>query len=320
MPRHPSQPMPLKYWSAAGLVVTYWCNARCASCYVNCSPEDSGWMDLGDALTWWESLQSASPHGCRIHLTGGEPFGDWPRLAEIARRAHDQNLGPLEMVETNAFWATDDALCRDRLKVLDDAGMERIKISADPYHQQYVPIERPRRLARVAAEVLGGERADGTALMAGPSSSYPTTRVDNRGSRCPIWPIRPAESRCSGPSTCMSTRRGWSCPAYVRGSFWGRSLPAVGLWRSSGRIFTSSTCVGPCWLRWSRPVRWACWIGAGKSVIGPGTPTRASASCAGTCVLHWCELGGSRMNWARQRGTGWAGRLQTGRQSRVGRQ
>ncbi len=115
-------------------------------------------MDVDDALTWWESLQSACPHGCRIHLTGGEPFGDWTRLAEIARRAHDQNLGPLEMVETNAYWATDDAVCRDRLRVLDAAGMERIKISADPYHQQYVEIDRPRRLARVAAEVLGGDR------------------------------------------------------------------------------------------------------------------------------------------------------------------
>ena len=34
----------------------------------------------------------------------------------------------------------------------------RLTISADPYHQQFIPIERPRRLARVAAEVLGAAR------------------------------------------------------------------------------------------------------------------------------------------------------------------
>ena len=33
------QPMPVKYWSFAGLMLTYWCNARCASCYLRCGPE-----------------------------------------------------------------------------------------------------------------------------------------------------------------------------------------------------------------------------------------------------------------------------------------
>ncbi|MCY2924446.1 MAG: hypothetical protein NT031_03255, partial [Planctomycetota bacterium] len=36
--------------------------------------------------------------------------------------------------------------------------MGKLVISADPYHQEFVPIERPRLLARVGQDVLGGDR------------------------------------------------------------------------------------------------------------------------------------------------------------------
>jgi hypothetical protein len=115
-------------------------------------------MDPDDALRWWAELIDASPHGCRVHLTGGEPFGDWSGLLDVARRARRQGLGPLESVETNAFWATDEGLVRERLRALDAAGMGRLVISADPFHQQYVPLRRARLAARVGQAVLGHER------------------------------------------------------------------------------------------------------------------------------------------------------------------
>jgi len=153
-----SAPMPVKHWSFAGLLLTYGCGARCASCYVCSGPAAGGDMDVDDALAFWEGLCAASPHGCRIHIGGGEPFRRWEELIELARRAQREGLGPLEAVETNAFWATDARTVRDRAAALDAAGMGRLTLSADPYHQQFVPIERVRRAARVAAEVLGAGR------------------------------------------------------------------------------------------------------------------------------------------------------------------
>lgn len=153
--------MPVKHWSRAGLMLTWWCNARCASCYLSCGPGRRGWMDVDDAVRWWGELAAASPHGCRVHLSGGEPFGDYPRLIEICRRAAREvppDAGPLEKIETNAFWCTDEAVVRRRLSELDAAGMGKLVISADPYHQQYVPIERCRLAARIAADVLGPGR------------------------------------------------------------------------------------------------------------------------------------------------------------------
>jgi len=150
--------MPVKYWSFAGLMLTYWCNARCASCYLCCGPDRHLEMSAADALAYWRQLIAASPHGCRVHVSGGEPFGNWARLIELCRRAKRAGLGPLEKIETNAFWAIDEGTVRDRLAALDDAGMMKISISADPYHQQFVPLERCRLLARLAEEMLGGSR------------------------------------------------------------------------------------------------------------------------------------------------------------------
>ena len=150
--------MPVKYWSFAGLVLTYWCNARCASCYLRCSPDRHGWMDVAQAVAFWRSLVEASPHGCRIHLTGGEPFGDWQRLIALCRRARSELLVGPDKVETNAFWATGEGIVRDRVRALDEAGMRRLVISADPFHQQFVPLDRCRLAARVASDVLGPER------------------------------------------------------------------------------------------------------------------------------------------------------------------
>jgi hypothetical protein len=150
--------MPIKHWSSAGLILTYWCSARCASCYLSCAPDRADEMSVEDALSFWGQLIEASPHGCRIHLTGGEPFGDYLRLIELSRRAKSLNLQPLQKVETSAFWADDDKLVRERVGDLAAAGMQKICISTDPYHQQFVPIEFPRRLARIAEDMLGSDR------------------------------------------------------------------------------------------------------------------------------------------------------------------
>jgi hypothetical protein len=153
-----SKPMEVKYWSRAGLMLTDWCNAACACCYANCSTRGKARLGVEDALSVWQGLIQASPHGCRVHLTGGEPFGDFELLLEVCRQAKQRGLGPLESVETNGYWAQGDEIIRQRLEALNQQGLGRLDISADPYHQQFVPIARPRRLAALAREILGADR------------------------------------------------------------------------------------------------------------------------------------------------------------------
>lgn len=148
-------------WEFAGLMLTYWCNAKCAFCYVYSGPERGGKMSVEDALGYWRGLRDhAAEHGkrMRVHLSGGEPFGDWEHLIAVARAAHAEGLtqdGGFEKVETNAFWARDDAETRERLIALRDCGMTMLVISSDVYHQEFVGMDRVERCVRVAREVLG---------------------------------------------------------------------------------------------------------------------------------------------------------------------
>lgn len=157
----PDGPLRLALWKYAGLMLTYWCNARCAFCYVYSGPDRGGEMSTDDALGFWRGLDRLARRDgltMRIHLAGGEPMGDWPRLVSVIRAARDAGLTPLERIETNAFWATDDNLTRARLELLDALGMHMLLVSADVYHQEFVPIERVRRCVRIARIVLGPGR------------------------------------------------------------------------------------------------------------------------------------------------------------------
>lgn len=157
----PPTPDTLAPWDFAGLLLTYACPARCAICYVHAGPEQGGWMPVETAVSLWRSLDAlATAHGrtMRVHLAGGEPFSNWPRLVEIIRAAREAGLTPLEKVETNAFWATEDERVRSRLATLHELGMQKLVVSSDVFHQQFVPFERVRRCVEIGREVLGRER------------------------------------------------------------------------------------------------------------------------------------------------------------------
>ncbi|OHB84670.1 MAG: hypothetical protein A2Z38_07745 [Planctomycetes bacterium RBG_19FT_COMBO_48_8] len=147
-----------KLWRSAGLMLTYKCNCACEFCYYNCSPDKGGLMPIDTAISAWQSLKTLAGDNAKIHITGGEPFLYWDHLQEILEQAQRQNLGKVDLVETNGFWATSEKIVTQRLKKLDELGMQRFKVSTDPFPQQYVDIEPVRRLAGMAADILGPER------------------------------------------------------------------------------------------------------------------------------------------------------------------
>jgi len=138
--------------------LTYKCNCACEFCYYNCGPEKNGLMSVDTAISVWQSLKILVGDSAKIHITGGEPFLYWDRLQEILEEAGNQNLGKVDLIETNGFWATGEKITRQRLKKLDKLRVRRLKISTDPFHQEYIDIEPIRRLAEIASEILGPER------------------------------------------------------------------------------------------------------------------------------------------------------------------
>ncbi len=147
-----------KLWRSAGLLLTYKCNCACECCYYNCNPDKNGLMPVETAISAWQSLRILAGDDAKIHLTGGEPFLYWDHLQEVLKAARSEKLGNADLIETNGFWATTDKIAAERLRRLDELGMARLKISIDPFHQEYVDIEPSRRLAQMAIEILGSDR------------------------------------------------------------------------------------------------------------------------------------------------------------------
>ena len=108
-------------------------------------------MAVDTAVTAWESLERLGGSEARVHLTGGEPFLCFERLAQIMEAAHRTGLRGPETIETNAFWATDPALIREQIGFLFDRGMERLKISWDPFHAEFIDEGCVRRLVETGA-------------------------------------------------------------------------------------------------------------------------------------------------------------------------
>ncbi len=136
---------------AAGLLLTDACPARCRHCYVAAGPDGRRWMTPDDAAAHLAALARLGVPAGGVHVGGGEPFLRFDRLLQVARAAP----GGLGYVETGAAWAEGNVLCRDRLRALAGAGVRQLSLSADPYHQEFIPPDRPQRVAQIAREVFG---------------------------------------------------------------------------------------------------------------------------------------------------------------------
>jgi len=147
-----------KLWSSMGLLLTYKCSAACAFCYYRCNPEKNGLLSIDNALAAWQGLKTLSGPLAKIHITGGEPFLYWQHLAELLEKADKLGLGPVDMIETNASWADDKADIVEKLKFLNTKNVNKIKISYDPFHAEFVEHSKVKLLAQTAAEILGEKR------------------------------------------------------------------------------------------------------------------------------------------------------------------
>lgn len=115
-------------------------------------------MSVDTAIGAWEGLVRIAGDNARVHITGGEPFLYFDRLAEILEQARRLGLGGLDSIETNADWGTNEQEISDKLHFLDSVGLDRLKVSWDPFHEEFVELSVVHRLCTVARKVLGPER------------------------------------------------------------------------------------------------------------------------------------------------------------------
>ncbi len=153
----PNEPK-LKLWTSMGLLLTYRCPAQCEFCYYNCSPEKSGLMSIENAIAAWQGLIRLAGEHAKIHITGGEPFLYWEHLQQLLSTAAKLNLGPVDMIETNGYWAINRTEIIERLDFLNSHNVHRLKISYDPFHAEFVDYNKVKLLYEIACQTLGTDR------------------------------------------------------------------------------------------------------------------------------------------------------------------
>jgi hypothetical protein len=136
----------------AALLYTYRCTIACRHCLFGCSPGSPRvHMATPQAVKHLHALHEL---GRVIHIAGGEAMVYWDDLRAVLEQSRAEGVQP-HFIETNCSFAATDAIVAERLGVLKANGVAGILLSADPFHQVFVPPERFLRVRRQAYELFG---------------------------------------------------------------------------------------------------------------------------------------------------------------------
>ena len=129
---------------SGGLITNYHCTSRCGHCLYACAPGRA--KDYIDRSVAEEVLQKMKSLGCyHIHIGGGEPMLDVPRLLDLVDAARHLGMG-IQYVETNASWYQDQRQAMDVLDQLRSYGIRQLLISMSPFHNERIPFYQVKGL------------------------------------------------------------------------------------------------------------------------------------------------------------------------------
>ena len=139
-----------------GLILGYRCQAACAHCLYNCGPGWRDWMTPDEVRAALSAAKRAWGSGFEVHLTGGEPFLNYPLLLEAAEIASGMDI-PV-YVETNGGWCRDMDRAEARFRELREAGLGAVLVSVSPFHQEAIPLGRVLEAISAARAVFNPGR------------------------------------------------------------------------------------------------------------------------------------------------------------------
>ncbi|MBI4758294.1 MAG: radical SAM protein [Chloroflexi bacterium] len=152
------------------------CNVRCQHCAFHCGPEVRGVMGFDDARRYLRQTVGRSLE--LVCITGGEPCLYFGLVADVVGEARAIGV-PGIWLFTNAYWAVNRTAASRKLARLKEAGMTRLCLSADGFHQPFVPVARLRH-AVAAARDLGLEIVLDVRFLGPPQEDNWTNQVTRR--------------------------------------------------------------------------------------------------------------------------------------------
>lgn len=144
------RPAKHRYIRRLAILLTERCSARCRCCVYGLGGQGGSTDDVPAHLLRSWMAQGVAAGIREFCFTGGEPFLAYESLREGVWAA--AQLGAQAGVITNASWAVTPEAAYRMLEPL--AGLGELSISADRYHQEFIPLARVRH-ALAAARALG---------------------------------------------------------------------------------------------------------------------------------------------------------------------
>ena len=119
----------------AVVLTTFRCTAACPECCFECSPSNNQALSYNQITKFIN--QVADEFGIkRIIWSGGECFLLGEDLKRSIKYAKDR--GMLSRCVTNGFWASSEEIAYDKLKELQEVGLEELNLSTGDDHQRFV--------------------------------------------------------------------------------------------------------------------------------------------------------------------------------------
>ena len=130
----------------SGIITNYNCSAACRHCMFASSPR-AGRDFISEEAAERIARRLKEAGVWSMHIGGGEPFLNFEALCCLLKAMKKYGVG-VDYIETNAFWAQNDEEVMRKLRVVRELGAETVMVSVDPFHIEYVPLERPIRLVQ----------------------------------------------------------------------------------------------------------------------------------------------------------------------------
>jgi len=121
------------------------CNSQCIHCQANASPLRKGAMQVKDAHNYLTEATAVSNLESFM-IFGGEPMLYPKRTTAIFSKASQFGIPRIDMI-TNGVWGKNKATAEKLAKKLKTAGLNKVNISVDAFHIQYIPLEYPMNAA-----------------------------------------------------------------------------------------------------------------------------------------------------------------------------
>lgn len=136
------------------LVYTMKCNASCRICCFDCTPNRQEKMTISQAKKYVdETLAHNSIRA--VGFSGGEALLYLDEICNIAAYTRSKGISRIS-VSTNGFWATDEVKTREVLSKLHSSGINVLDLTADEYHQEFIPIDNIKNILAVSEDFRVG--------------------------------------------------------------------------------------------------------------------------------------------------------------------